>query len=103
MINSKMRNYDYYLLNHDNGYGQLVVLRDTDGKPVKQGDIKLSISTLTQAVVENIRYSDATYIGLTHDFIDDTYLIQYGNEVLKVLYVNKDGRYTQVYFGIYER
>jgi hypothetical protein len=96
MINARMSDYDYYLLNTDNGYGQIT----TD--LVKQGTVKLSISTLTQTVTEDLRYSEASYIGLTQDKqINDTYLIQYGNTVLKVLYVNPDGRYTQVFLGVY--
>lgn len=103
MINSKMRNYDYYLLGEDNGYGQITAIRDEDLNPIKQGEIKISISSLTQAVIDDIRYSDATYIGLTQDRnINDTYLIQYENEILKVKYVNKDGRYVQVFLGAYE-
>jgi hypothetical protein len=96
MINARMSDYDYYLLNTDNGYGQIT----TD--LVKQGTVKLSISTLTQTVTDDLRYSEASYIGLTQDKqINDTYLIQYGNTVLKVLYVNPDGRYTQVFLGVY--
>lgn len=103
MINSRMRNYDYYLLGDDNGYGQITIIRDEDLNPIAQGTVKLSINTITQAVTDDIRYSDATYIGLTHDRnINDTYIIQYGNELLKVKYVNPDGRYTQVFLGVYE-
>lgn len=96
MINSRMRAYDYFLIGNDNGYGQLTLT------PEVQGKVAMSIATLNKAVVDNIRYSDASYIGLTHDkTINDTYVIQYGNELLKVQYVNSDGRYTQVFLGIY--
>ena len=102
MINSKMRAYDYYLMGDDNGYGQHTIIKDDNGTPVKQGQVKLSISTLTKTVTDDLRYSDSTYIGLTQDrSIKDTYLIQYGDEVLKVLYVNPDGRYNQVFLGVY--
>lgn len=102
MINSRMRNYDYYLLGDDNGYGQITLFKDADGNPIKQGSVKLSVSTLTKAVSDDIRYSDASYIALTHDkAIKDTYVIQYGDELLKVQYVNPDGRYTQVFLGVY--
>lgn len=96
MINSNMRTYDYFLLGDDNGYGQLVL------SPEKQGEVLLSISTLTKAITDDIRYSDASYIGLTQDkSIKDTYVIKYGDELLKVQYVNPDGRYTQVFLAVY--
>ena len=103
MINSRMSSYDYFLIGDNNGYGQLTIIKDDNGNPIKQGEVQLSISTLTKAVTDDLRYSDSTYIGLTHDkSIKDTYIIQYGTELLKVLYVNPDGRYTQVYLGVYE-
>jgi hypothetical protein len=102
MINSNMRDYDFYLLGDNNGYGQKTLLKDSNGDSLKQGEVKLSITTLTKAVTDNIRYSNASYIGLTHDkSINDTYVIKYGDELLKVQYVNPDGRYTQVFLAIY--
>lgn len=102
MINSRMRNYDYYLIGDDNGYGQNTLIRDEQAQPVKQGEVKISISTLTKNVTDDLRYSDASYIGLTHDkAIKDTYVIRYGDELLKVKYVIPDGRYTQVFMGSY--
>ena len=102
MINSKMKDYTYYLLT-DNDYGQTTLIKDADANPIPQGEVKICITTLNKAVTDNIRYSEATYIGLTHDeSIKDTYVIQYDNELLKVLYVNPDGRYTQVFMGVYD-
>jgi hypothetical protein len=96
-----MRFYEYYLL-ADNDYGQTTLIKDADGDPVTQGAVKISITNLTKAVTDDIRYTDATYIGLTHDkSISDAYVIKYGDELLKVLYVNKTGRYTQVFLGLY--
>ena len=98
-----MREYDYYLLGKDNGYGQSTLILDDNMQPLKQGIVKLSISRITQAVTEDIRYSDSTYVGITMDRdVDDTYIIQYGPELLKVKYVNPDGRFTQVFMGSYE-
>lgn len=62
-----------------------------------QGTIKMAIYTSSQSIQDNIRYKDATYIGLTHAKVDDTYVIDYGEERLKVLYVNNQGRYKQVF------
>lgn len=96
MINSRMTEYEYYLLGVDNGYGQLTMTPDVQGK------VKLSISTLTKTITDDIRYSDASYIGLTQDkSIKDTYVIKYGDELLKVQYVNPDGRYTQVFLKVH--
>lgn len=96
MINSRMTEYEYYLLGEDNGYGQQTI------SPDKQGTVQMSISSISQSVADDIRYSDSKYIGLTFDRnINDTYVIQYEQELLKVQYVNKDGRYTQVFMGSY--
>lgn len=96
MINSRMQEYDYYLLTEDNGYGQLTISKE------KQGTVKLSISTITKAVLDDVRYSEANYLGLTYDKnINDTYVIKYGDELLKVQFVIPDGRYTQVFMGVY--
>ena len=102
MINSRMRAYDYYLLGDDNGYGQITLIRDENGELIKQGSVRMSITVLVKAVSDDIRYSDASYIGLTNDNINDTYVIQYGDQLLKVQYVIPDGRYTQVFLGVYE-
>jgi hypothetical protein len=96
MINTRMKDYDYYLVSEDNGYGQLTISKEI------QGTVKLSISTITKAVLDDVRYSEANYLGLTYDKnINDTYVIKYGDELLKVQFVIPDGRYTQVFMGVY--
>lgn len=62
-----------------------------------QGTIKIAIYTSSQSIQDNIRYKDATYIGLTQAKVDDTFVINYNGELLKVLYVNPKGRYKQVF------
>lgn len=91
MINTDMRWYDYFTFGEEDEYGQAQLSEDI------KGSIKIAINTTSQSVVDNINYKDATYIGLTHAAIDDTYVIQYGEEKLKVLYVNPKGRYKQVF------
>lgn len=93
MINSNMRTYDYYTYGEQNAYGQSVLSEEV------QGTVKMAINTTSQNIQENIKYKGATYMGLTHSNINDTYVIQYGNERLKVLYVNPNGRYKQVFMG----
>ncbi len=90
MINRDMRFYDYFTLGELNAYGQPKLSE-------KQGTIKMAINISSQSVQDNIRYKDATYVGLTHAEVDDTFVIQYGEEKLKVLYVYPKGRYKQVF------
>ena len=91
MINAEMREYEYYLYGDDNGYGQAAISKET------QGSVKMSINTTSQTSQDNINYKDAQYIGLTHAEVTDKFVIQYGNEKLKVLHVQPKGRYKQVF------
>lgn len=93
MINADMRLYNYFTLGTEDEYGQLVI----SNEPV--GQIKMAINISSQAVQENINYTGATYVGLTHAKVDDTYVIEYGEERLKVLYVNNKGRLNQVFMA----
>ena len=98
MINTDMRNYDYYLYGAADSYGQQTLIKDEQGAPKVQGSIKIAINTTTQSIQDNINYKDSSYIGLTQDSaVSDAYAIQYGSELLKVLYVNPRGRYKQVF------
>lgn len=91
MINTDMRNYDYFTIGSDNEYG----ISTVSDEPI--GTIKMAINISSQSTQENVNYKDCQYIGLTHAAIDDTYIIQYGDERLKVLYINPMGRYKQVF------
>lgn len=92
MINAKMRQYNYSTFGDDNEYGSPTL------SGVK-GSIKMAITVTSQTVQDNIKYKGATYLGLTHAEVDDTFVISYGNEKLKVLYVNPEGRYNQVFMS----
>lgn len=93
MINAQMRNYSYYTLNNNDEYGQ--------PQEVKADDtIKMAINFVTESIQENPLYSGAQYTGLTlNKNIDASYIIQYGDEKLKVLFVNKAGRYKQAFMA----
>lgn len=91
MVNTDMRTYDYFTYGVDDGYGQ-PALSNTP-----TGSIKMAINISTQAVQDNINYADAEYVGLTMAAVDDSFVIDYGGERLKVLYVNPKGRYKQVF------
>lgn len=94
MINSQMRSYEYLLYGDDDSYGQASL----DKQPV--GTVKMAISRVTQSIQDSIKYKGADYIGLTHDkAVNDKFVIKYGDELLKVLYTNPDGRYIQVFMS----
>lgn len=91
MINTNMRTYSYSTLGAVDAYGQPTMTET----PV--GTIKMSITLLNQATQDNALYNGATYVGLTMQEVKDTFVINYGTEKLKVLYVNPYGRYNQVF------
>lgn len=94
MINSSMRPYNYFTFGEKNAYGERVLSEE----PV--GSIKISINLITQAIADNVNYSQATYLGLTRDTkVNDTYVIEYEGKKLKVLYINTQGRLKQVYMA----
>ena len=94
MINAEMRLYNYFTIGALNAYGQ-PQMPAKDAEPV--GQIKMCINTSGQSTQDNVNYKDCNYVGLTHAEVKDTYIIQYGNERLKVLYVNPVGRFKQVF------
>lgn len=93
MINTQMRKYDYYTIGDKDRYGQPVAATEV------QGQVKMSINLTSESINENSLYTGAQYVGLTHEAIDSKYIIQYGDEKLKVLYVNSFGRFNQVFMA----
>lgn len=91
MIATDMRIYDYFTLGEKDEYGQRTI------STTPTGTIKMVLNIASQSVQDNILYKNCSYVGITHANVDDTYIIQNGNERLKVLYVNNRGRYTLVY------
>lgn len=92
MITTNMRIYNYFTLGDKNGYGQPTISE----KP--QGTIKMAIHLSSQSTQDNINYENCNYVGLTMDkAVNDKMVIQYGQEKLKVLYINAAGRFTQVF------
>ena len=87
-----MRSYDYFLYGEEDKYGQ-PQLSDT-----VQGSVKMSVYSTSPNIQDNINYKNAEFIGLTKDSnICDKYVIQYGIDKLKVLYVISKGRLKQVF------
>ena len=91
MINADFRTYDYYTYTDNSGYGQPQLSKEATGS------IKIAINSISTSITDNVRYKDATYLGLTHQAIDARCVIQYGEERLKVLYVVPKGRLKQVF------
>lgn len=88
-----MRFYNYFTFGIDNEYGEPQL------GSIPSGQIKMNINIASQSIQDNINYKGSQYIGLTFNEIDDTYVIQYGDEKLKVLYVNPLGRMKQVFMS----
>lgn len=93
MITTDQRLYDYFLYEDPDAYGQAQLSHDP------KGQVKMAIYTTSQSIQENINYKSANYIGLTTSLLDDSYVIQYGDEKLKVLYVMPKGRMKQVFLA----
>lgn len=92
MIATNMTLYNYFTLGDKNGYGQPTISEEP------QGTIKMAIYLSSQSAQDNINYQDCNYVGLTMDkSVNDKMVIQYGDEKLKVLYVNSAGRYIQTF------
>lgn len=94
MIITDMKQYDFYTFGAYDEYGQPILSKEPMGK------IKMAIYISSQSIQDNILFEDCAYIGLTTDAeVNSTYVIKYGEERLKVLYVNPQGRYKQVYMS----
>jgi hypothetical protein len=94
MISTQMRQYTYKKITDSlDDYGQPTVEEI-------EGTIKMAINFINETLQDNSLYSDAQYMGLTlNKNINDTYIINYEGESLKVLYVNKSGKYKQVFMS----
>lgn len=98
MISRDMKTYFYYAFGDSNNYAQQTLIKDETGEPKIQGSIKMAINITSQSIQDNVNYKDSSYIGLTLDKnVSDAYVILYGEEKLKVQYVNPMGRYIQVF------
>ena len=92
MVSTDMCHYRYFTYKKNlDAYGQSVLNTEPTGT------IKIAINVISQSIQDNVKYKDSQYIGLTHAEVNDTYVIEYGNERLKVLYVNPKGRLKQVF------
>jgi hypothetical protein len=89
-----MKLYNYYTLGELDGYGT-----NQTSEEVK-GQVKLSIFLQTKQLSDNSIYKETQFTALTNDKdINEKYLIEYNEKLLKVLYINDLGRYRQIYLG----
>jgi hypothetical protein len=94
MINADMRLYDFFTYGGSDDYGQPALSLEA------QGQIKMAVYTSSQSVQDNVNYSGAQYVALTQDKgINDSYVIEYEGQRLKVLYVQNKGKYRQAFLG----
>lgn len=95
MINSQMKDYTYSIYSeHENEYAEKTISA-TGG-----GTVKIAINLMNNQIVDNALYKTASYIGLTFSSaINDTCIIDYEGEKLKVLYVVPQGRMKQVFLS----
>lgn len=97
MITTDMRVYSYFTLGESDAYGQPTISEEI------VGTIKMAINTTSQSIQDNINFKDCSFVGLTTDkSINDKMVIQYGNEKLKVQYVNTKGRFAQAFLKLYQ-
>ncbi len=90
MINNDFRFYDYYTYGQTDEYGQ-----DTLQGSAESAQIAIYINSQTAS--DNILFKDATYIGLTPDDLSDNCVVDYNGALLKVIYVNPQGRLNQLF------
>lgn len=94
MINSDMRLYDVFTLSEEtDSYGQPSMSKEPAGKT------KMAVYVANQSVSTNTLYSEAQYMGVTFDTLDDTCYVDYEGELLKVNYVQKSSRYSYVFMS----
>lgn len=93
MVNTDMRVYDYFTYGDDDAYGQPQLSEEV------QGTVKMAIYIASQGIQDSVTYNGTQYVGLTHDAVTDKYVIQYGDEKLKVLFVNPTGTWKQIYLS----
>ncbi len=94
MINTNFRSYDFFTFGELDQYGQPTLSKEI------QGAVRMSIFTTSQSIQDNILYSNASYMGLTHDKkVNDKYVIDYNGTKLKVLYVAPQGRLRAVFMA----
>jgi hypothetical protein len=92
-MEQNMHKYGYFSYGETDAYGQPKLSTEI------VGEIKMAIGIASQQIQDSVAYSGTQYTALTHAEVDDSMVIQYGDDKLKVLYVNPLGKYKQVYLA----
>lgn len=95
VINRSMREALKFALGADDEYGQATL--DTENPST----IHLTFGLYNHKEVEDVRYQDVEYTGLTFDNLTDNDVIQLGEDKYKVKFVNPFGRINQVFLITY--
>lgn len=75
MINSQMKEYQYFIYGEEDEYGQPTLSTE----PV--GTVKMAINVLNTQIQNNTIYKEAEYLGLTNDAeINDSWVIACGSD-----------------------
>lgn len=92
-MEQNMRKYSYFVYGEKDDYGQPQLSKEV------VGEIKMAIGVASQSIQDSVAYSGTQYTALTHADVNDSMVIQFGDEKLKVLYVNPHGKYKQVFLA----
>lgn len=95
VINRDMREALVYVLGENDEYGQPTLNPEN---PIK---ITLTFGLFNHSPVEDPRYQDVMYTGLTTYNLTDKNVIQIGDSKFKVKFVNPFGRLNQVFLITY--
>jgi hypothetical protein len=91
MINTKMREYKYYKYDGEDEYGQAKLSE----KPM--GKVKIAIYKVSEQLDGSIKFSKGLFQGITMDKnIDDTYILKYGKDKLKVTSIMPSDSYYRL-------
>lgn len=87
MLGRAFDEYAYYLLGDTDEYGQQTQTTEP------AGTIKAAIYERQGGVLDSPLYAGTEYVSLTAEPVADNVLIQYGGELLKVLYCMPRGMF----------
>ena len=91
VINRDMRQAQVYTIGENDEYGQPTL------NPENPITIQLTFGLYNHSPVEDPRYQDVMYTGLTHYNLTDKNVVQIGDAQFKVKFVNPYGRLNQVF------
>ena len=93
MIRNGYRQYQYWKVETNSEYAQEII-PPADAAPL--GTVKMAIFPTSTGTQDNILYANCAYVGFTFDTeMNDTYIIKYGKERLKVMYIQQKGNGTR--------